>query len=320
MMISVQKFTKENSSAWNEFLSDSKNGLFLFNRSYMGYHEDRFTDHSLVIIKNDKLLALFPANEKEDSIFSHAGLTFGGLITSHEVSAIETLEIFKAICLYFNKLGFKQLLYKAIPPIFHNYPACEDLYALFRLNSTLYRRDISSVIQLDHPICFTESKRRWVNKCIKAGITIREQQDFTGYWELLGIVLQKYGVKPVHSIEEISSLKALFPQNIRLFEAMNNNNELLAGVVIYDYGNTVHTQYLANSSEGRTISALDFINFKLITETFKERKFYSFGISTEKEGQMLNEGLIRQKESMGGRAIVNDFYKILIDENSLSLL
>jgi hypothetical protein len=304
----VLKFDKSKIADWNQFVSDSKNGIFLLNRSYMDYHEDRFKDHSLMIFNNDKLLALLPANEKDEMIYSHAGLTFGGLVMSYNLKAKDLLLIFNAIINYYKGLGFKGWIYKAIPFVFHKYPSQEDLYAIFRFDANLYRRDISSVISLSDPVRFSESKRQSVHKCLQAGVEIVENNNFSDYWQLLQSVLSKFKTTPVHSLKEIHYLKQKFPERIRLFEARQNDN-LLAGVVIYDYGNCVHTQYMANSQEGRKTGALDFINAKLIAD-FKERKYYSFGISTEQEGDYLNEGLIQQKELMGARAVVNDFYKI----------
>jgi hypothetical protein len=106
----------------------------------------------------------------------------------------------------------------------------------------------------------------------------------------------------------------ILPQRIKgSFENGLQQNVLLAGIVIYDYDNVVHIQYMANSQEGRKIGALDFINHKLICEVFSEREYYSFGISTENQGLDLNTGLIQQKEMMGSRGIAIDFYSISLD-------
>jgi hypothetical protein len=308
--MNVLKFEQSKSEEWNQFSSGAKNSLFLFHRSYMDYHKDRFTDHSLMFYNsNNKLLAIFPASEKNDVICSHAGLTFGSLLMPVETRAGDVLDIFDALIQYYKALGFKEIVYKAISYVFHKYPAQEDLYALFHHNATLYRRDISTVVYLPAAIRFSESKRRGIQKCLAAGVEVSENQQFDDYWELLSGVLQKYyDTKPVHSLIEITYLKQHFPGNIRLFEA-RQNGVLLAGTVIYDYGNCVHTQYLANSDEGRKLDALDFINSKLMAG-FKDRQYYSFGICTENEGRLLNKGLIHQKEMMGGRAVCNDFYKI----------
>jgi hypothetical protein len=56
----------------NEF-QKVKNGIFLFDRNYLDYHQDRFIDHSVLILKKNKIVALFPANENETEICSHGG-------------------------------------------------------------------------------------------------------------------------------------------------------------------------------------------------------------------------------------------------------
>jgi hypothetical protein len=275
----------------------------------MDYHRDRFRDHSLVVYKGDKIIALFPANEKKKDIVSHEGLTFGGLIMHFDIKAIDVLEIFQKIIMYYKSSGFENILYKAVPKNYHKYPSEEDLYALFINKAILYRRDISSVVDLGYPIRFSETKRQSITKCQKKGVSVVESKDFSNYWGLLTDVLKKFNTKPVHSLDEINYLKNLFPENIKLYEARMNDC-LLAGVVIYEYNHVVHTQYMANSDKGRIMGVLDFINNNLINEIYKNRKFFSFGISTESDGQILNSGLIQQKEMMGARATTNDFYKI----------
>lgn len=309
MMIAINKYNKPQNKDWDLFVENSKNGIFLFERNYLDYHNDRFIDHSLLVTKNEKIIALFPANENGEEIHSHGGLTFGSLIMSFELKATEVLEIFNLVKEYYSKLGFKKIIYKAIPSVFHKYASEEDLYALFRMDAQLIRRDISSVIDLKHKIRFSETKRQSVTKCLKNNISFSENENFGEYWELLTEVLSKFNTKPVHSLEEITKLKSDFQKNIRLFEA-RDQGKLIAGIVIYDFGKVVHTQYMANSQEGRKIGALDFVNHNLIEEVFKDRDYYSFGISTESQGRELNSGLIQQKEMMGARGIAVDFYAI----------
>ncbi|MFC3561629.1 MBL fold metallo-hydrolase [Pedobacter jamesrossensis] len=301
-------------SKWDEAVQKSKNGVFLFYRDYLDYHKDRFNDHSLVILKAGKICALFPANEKDKEIVSHGGLTFGSLIMSYDVKAVEVLEIFESVIQYYRDKDINKITYKAVPSIFHKYPSEEDLYALFRFNAKLVRRDLSSVVKLDNKIKFSESKKQAVTKCEKLGIEVVENNDLERYWSLLTEVLAKFDTKPVHSLKEITRLQNDFPENIRLFEA-KKGEDLLAGILIYDYQNVVHTQYMANSQEGRKIGALDFINHKLMQEVFSNREYYSFGISTENQGLDLNAGLIQQKEMMGSRGIAIDFYAISLSNN-----
>ena len=309
-MIRINKYTEADKKLWDDFISLSKNGNFLFLRDYMDYHKDRFKDHSFIFWKNDKIIAVLPANEDGKNLVSHGGLTFGGLIMDFSIRIADVLEIFELLCIYCKNSGFQSIIYKVIPFVFCNYPAEEDKYALFKYNAQLIKRDISSVLSLqENKIRFLEGKRQSVAKCEKIGLQIIESNDFSEYWELLNDVLSKFNVKPVHSLQEITYLKSKMPDKIKLYEA-HLNDSLFAGIVIYDYSRVVHTQYMANSTEGRNARALDYMNHVLINHIYADRKYYSWGISTEEGGKTLNTGLISQKEEMGGRGIILDTYKI----------
>src|SRR5690606_16173620 len=91
----VIKYTPSFYNEWNDFIKNSKNGTFLFHRDFMDYHNDRFEDHSLLVFKNEKLVAVLPANKKEGDLHSHQGLTYGGLILTEAVKLNQVVEIFK---------------------------------------------------------------------------------------------------------------------------------------------------------------------------------------------------------------------------------
>lgn len=93
-MIEIHRYTAAYHRDWNDFVSESSNGTFLFLREYMEYHADRFTDYSLLVYDGNKLLALLPANRSGDVLYSHAGLTYGGLI----VTARNTTARFSKSC------------------------------------------------------------------------------------------------------------------------------------------------------------------------------------------------------------------------------
>lgn len=312
MDIEVTRYTTDQKKIWDTFIKDSKNGLFFFERNYMDYHADRFTDHSLIFTRKNQVVAVFPATEIEKEIFSHAGLTYGSLITHKRIKATEVLEIFSVLKNYYNSKGFKKITYKSIPYIFSEFPFQEDLYALFLNNAQLVRRDISSVISLKNRIPLAKSPAKKIKDCSLLDLKVTENKNLDKYWELLSCVLAKHNVKPVHTLEEIQKLAGYFPDNIRLFEVYEKE-QLISGALIFDFGNVVHTQYLANSERGREIGALDYLIISLIENQFKNKEYFSFGISTENQGKILNEGLINQKEMYGGRAVCNDFYEIALN-------
>ena len=66
----------------------------------MDYHSDRFDDYSLVVESEDKWLAVLPANRIGTTLFSHQGLTYGGIVISEKVKLATFLQIFQELLKY----------------------------------------------------------------------------------------------------------------------------------------------------------------------------------------------------------------------------
>ena len=315
--LSVVRYDASHKDEWNAFVKSSKNGTFLFDRGYMDYHSDRFTDCSLMFYKHGKLLAMLPANWRKDegTVQSHGGLTYGGLIVPKEMIAVDALEVFScAIDWMKRQLGAHRWLYKPIPYIYSTLPAEEDLYALFRSGGTLKERGVSSVIDLARKLPMRQSRKSGIIKAQKAGLIVdagNMETDLEAFWDILaGILMSKHKKKPVHTVAELRLLQSRFPDRIRL-HVVRNGQEVVAGALIYDMGHVVHTQYLASSEFGKNNGALDMLLHNLITDVYADRTYFDFGVSTENGGGYLNEGLIFQKEGFGARSVVYDTYEML---------
>ncbi|KZY45813.1 hypothetical protein A3731_32795 [Roseovarius sp. HI0049] len=130
-----------------------------------------------------------------------------------------------------------------------------------------------------------------------------ESTDFAAFWQILSDVLgQRHDARPTHSVEEITRINTLFPEQIRLFGTFEGE-QMRAGIVMFDFGRSVHAQYMASSQAGRDIGALDLVVQGLVNDIFADRDWFSFGISTTDEGRELNVGLSRQKEMFGARSL-----------------
>jgi hypothetical protein len=307
-MLATRPYVAADADAWDALVGRSRNGNLLHRRGYMDYHADRFVDGSLVVERNGEPVAVFPANIDGAQVTSHGGLTYAGLVSSHALRAGSTLAAFEQIGDHYRALGMERVVYKAVPHIFHAYPAEEDLYALHRVGARLTRRDVSSVIALQEPFRFTPGRRRAVDKASRAGIRLQTGGDPAAFHALLADVLHKHDAVPTHSLAELRLLQARFPGQIVLHEA-RFGDALLAGVLAYDFGAVVHTQYLAASEEGRQRNALNLLLAGMIGGAYATRRYFSFGISTARGGRELNEGLVAQKEYFGARAVVHDFYE-----------
>ena len=315
--LQIVRYDASHKDEWNDFVKNSKNGTFLFDRNYMDYHSDRFTDCSLMFYKHGRLLAMLPANwvESEGTVQSHGGLTYGGLIVPKEMIAVDALEVFScAIDWMKRQLGAHRWLYKPIPYIYSTLPAEEDLYALFRSGGTLKERGVSSVIDFSNRLPLRELRKRGCNKAVKAGLKVDVADmgaDLQAFWDILaGILMTKHKKKPVHTVDELRLLQSRFPNQIKL-HVVRDGSEIVAGIMVYDMGHVVHAQYIASSESGKKTGALDLLIHHLITEVYADRTYFDFGVSTENGGSYLNEGLIFQKEGFGARSVVYDTYEIL---------
>ena len=315
-MMKVTHYQPSFKKKWDQFNIEAKNGLFLFMRDYMEYHSDRFIDHSLLFFDNSgKLVALFPANIKDDTLVSHGGLTFGGVISDNRMTTPRMLEIFDSLLEYIKRKKLKKLIYKSIPHIYHSIPAEEDLYATFYYNGTLVKRDVSSTINMAQRIRYSKGRKCSINKALKAGVEVQESFDFKNFMDIAEkVIIERHGVRPIHTSEEILFLASHFPKNIRLFTAHLDNN-MLGGIIMYISNNVAHTQYMATNDIGLDCGALDIIVQYLIENIFNQIRFFDFGISTEDSGKFLNKGLVSQKEMFGARAVVYDTYEILIKKS-----
>lgn len=310
----IRKYNSNYKQLWDDFVRKAKNSHFFFYRDYMEYHSDRFEDFSLLFFDNKgKLIAVLPANIRDNVLYSHQGLTFGGFLIDHKMKTAIMLELFTELKKFLKEKNITKLIYKCIPYIYHKLPAEEDKYALFINEAKLIRRDVTTTIYLTNKIKYQEQRKRAVKKALKNGLVVEKSEDFEQYWKILEKTLQsRHNSKPVHSVEEIIKLFNLFPDNIKLFVA-KKDNRMLAGTVIFENEIIAHTQYLANSDEGRKFGALDFVIDKLINEVYKDKKYFDFGISNENDGKYLNKGLIEWKEGFGARVVAHDFYELRID-------
>lgn len=309
----VDRYAAACKPQWDAFVRKAKNGTFLMLRDYLDYHADRFSDHSLIVRDDEgNPIALLPANEDESTLVSHAGITYAGVISDKAMTTLTMLEVFAELHVYMRRQGLALLRYKTVPHIYHSAPAEEDRHALHVQGARLYRRDVLSVLAHDERLPFSTMRARRVAKARNSGLAVVPTTDFAAYWPLLEENLRSaHDAAPVHSLAEITLLSRRFPDNIRLFVCVEQG-VAVAGVVVYDSGRVARAQYIGSNARGRETGALDLLFCDLIESHFAGRRFFDFGSSQLDGGPALNEGLVRQKEGFGARAIVHDFYDLPI--------
>ena len=316
-------------TAWDEFVRTSKNGTFLIERGFMDYHADRFFDCSVLVFEGENeqdnghispegLMAVFPANwvEEDKTVWSHQGLTYGGLVTALEVTQQEVLEMSQAIIRYYrDRLQARRMVCKPIPYIYSSIPSGEGLYALFRAGARLLARNVATVVPMRNQLRMRTLRQRQAKKALDNGFYIDrlvegDREGLHEYWQLLDqVLMQHHGVHPLHTENEMALLMSRFPREIKLY-LVRHEQRTVAGCVVFVSRQVVHMQYIASGAEGREYGALDLLFRHLINERYKQMEYIDFGTSNEQCGRKLNEGLIFQKEGFGGRAVCYDWYEV----------
>ncbi|SHG35646.1 hypothetical protein SAMN05443549_103375 [Flavobacterium fluvii] len=307
----VRLYQESDYKNWNAFIGKAKNATFLFHRDFMEYHKDRFQDYSLIVLDGEKWVAVLPANVVDDEVFSHQGLTYGGLVYNEKVKLTAVIGIFKSILFFLNDNNIEKLQVKLIPSIYHQKPSEELNYALFLAEARLIRRDSMAVIDLSKKMVIAAGRKEGIVKGEKNKLEVKEVVDFELFWNdiLVPNLAKKHQAKPVHSLREITKLKELFPENIRQFNVYENGI-IVAGTTFFESDEVAHCQYISGKEDKNELGGLDFLHYYLLTEVFNKKRFFDFGTSNENQGRKLNNGLSYWKESFGASTIVHDFYEV----------
>lgn len=284
----------------------------------MEYHSDRFKDHSLLVFNNEKLVAVLPANKVDATLYSHQGLSYGGLVLTSKIKLKEYLGIFKEVLFFLDSKGIKNLLIKELPEFYATLPSQEIAYIAQLTQARITRVDTASVIDYRNRLSLQSNRLEGVKKGQKLELVIKEETDFKNFWNeiLLPNLEKRHQAKPTHSLDEITHLQQNFPKHIRQFNVYKNE-EIVAGATIFETKTTAHVQYISGNEQKQELGSLDFLFNQLIKNTFAHKRYFDFGISNEAQGTQLNAGLSYWKECFGARTMVHRFYSFRTDTYKL---
>lgn len=326
------------SDTWNAFVDSSKNGTFLFKREYIDRHDSELVDCSLLVYLGDyeqeerehalpteELVAVFPANWDEDDrkIYSHSGLTYGGMVVKENITQLEALQCMQTVLQYYERMYMaRTVVIKPIPNIYSSYPNGEEMYSIFRAGGRLCQRVVCSVIGMGNPLKMQSARTRLANKAVESGVYIDRMIE--GDWQCLEEFWQLFE-KMDHSTDDqtncsscddLRRLMETFPREIKLYVA-RKDGRMLSGMIVYVTKKVAHVQYVANSDEGREDGALDLLIRHLINVRYKSIRYFDLGPTTNADGRVLNKAKLQLREDYGGRAVCYDGYEIRLEKQSL---
>lgn len=310
-MIEVKRYKAEFSEIWDDFVSKSKNGTFILKRGFMDYHHDRFLDHSLMIYLDEKLLAVVPAHQKEDILYAHQGLTYGGFVWHKKIKFTQAFDCFKGVMAYAHDQGISTLNLKEIPRIYAQIPSDELDYFLHMAGAQCLKKDVALVIDYQNALGFEKNRREGLNKARRHELRVVCDNNFGGFWNTILIpeLAAKHQAKPVHTLEEIKLLAGRFPQEIKQV-SVYHNDKLVAGTTVFLTPTVVHPQYVMGDGDKNKLGSIDLAYEFIINEFAPGRRYFDFNTSSEADGTLLNSGLLFWKQTCGARSITINQYEI----------
>jgi hypothetical protein len=288
---------------WDALIRESVNGALILFRDYIEYHQDRFAEKSLLIVRGDQVVAAFPAEAEWSAVHSYRGLTFAGPIFHETLDPKWYVTVVRLIVQYYRAEGFSRIFICPMPCLFWKNAGLEAFeHALQDLGGKITTSLLFDAVTL--PFVVKDQARRWGRrKALSAGLTVVRDASVDAFWDevLIPHLQSRHQTSPVHSKDEIRLLRSKFPNLIQLW-AVQQSGKLLAGSVLYLHGRVVHCQYIASTAEGRSVRALDLL-FSTVLETFgNDQKFLSLGTSVNPKTGLRDPGLVRWKESWGAEA------------------
>lgn len=307
----IERYTPQNKELWDEMVKHSRNSTFLLRRGYMEYHSDRFTDCSLIALLNDRSVALLPADIHDGELCSHSGLTYGGwMLPEGKVNGAEMLSLFDAWLNWCRQHDIKAIHYKPLPWIYALQPSQEDLYALWRNGFTQQQILLSSAVCMVSNPGFDYLRRRYLRRVEDMGVQVCTDGDLAEYWDILEECLYaRHDARPVHTLDEMRRLMALFPENI-LLRTVHDDEGMQGGVILYRTATVDHCQYIASTPTARAGRYMPYLFRRLIVDC--RGRFFDFGTSNEQHGRVLNASLLANKFGYGATGVAHTQYSLKI--------
>jgi hypothetical protein len=314
MAITIQAYNSKDRDQWDAFTRRADNAYFLFERGFMEYHSHRYVDNSVLLFDENVLVGVFPANRKEDTVYTHQGLTHGGLVLTERKNIKKLFTYFYALFTYYKTQGIKHIVYKPLPGYLSKSINDIEHFILNMCNAITVKVDTSFVIDYNNEIRIQERRRRSVKKGVTSSAEIRIDNNFDAFWNsiLIPNLMDKYGVAPIHSLEEIHLLHQRFPDKITQANAYINN-EIVAGITLFDFETCIHTQYISSNNYGRDSGAIDTLCNYLIHLFQPVKKHFSLG-TTNNNGKDINIGLYEWKEGWGAKTHAHFHYRLNTEE------
>jgi hypothetical protein len=175
-----------------------------------------------------------------DNLYSHQGLTYGGLVISASTMLFEVIQINQVMLSFLYEQQILKLHLKIIPTIYNNIPSDEMEYISFLLHAKLYRRDAIAILDITNQVEKSRVRKRGIEKGLKNNLVIKEVDDFKIFWnELLipNLKIAKFsGIENEypHTHEDIIFFNKDVFSSLNNYQSKSNSQLSLAKTLIHE--------------------------------------------------------------------------------------
>lgn len=312
----ILKFTEKDHKHWEDFVAHANNGTIFHTLQFLGYHpSDRFQNHHLIVKDRSNIIALFPAVEDNKTIISHQGASYGGFVLKENLGIHTTYLMVEHVVQYFKAKGYKKIILTQPPLIYYNNPNQYIDFALMKNAFTYLKRDVTAVIPLDtaDPLTtFHGDARRSTKKAIREGVRVMISDEFSQFYRILGHNLgMRHNVTPTHSMDELTTLKKIFPHKVILFGAYIKE-KLLGGIVIFIANpRVILAFYISHDDKYQNYRPVNLLLYEVI-KWGRSQGFKYLDLGTFTLNMTPNWGLGRFKEKFSARGFLRDTYTLQV--------
>ncbi len=313
-MLRIRTASPDDRQNWTDFVLRSNNGTIFHLPAFLDYHpEGRFRNEHLVAEDEDgRMVAVIPgALSDRDGVTwfrSYPGASYGGPVFEDDASLSLVESLVDALFDHCRARGYGMVEMTIPPSVYFRRPHNYIDFVLYNHGFTCSKRELTAVIDLrrlgeEIDLAFRESARRGVRKALKSGLRVCEDRDYSRFYPVLADNLKdRHGVRPTHTLEELKRLEELLgSEKIRQFTTVDENGEVLAGMIMF-HANTRVTLafYISHNEKHQSRRPVNLV-YREVIEWARQMGYSHLDLGTFTLNGEVNHGLCRFKESFTAR-------------------
>ncbi len=315
----IQIYNSRFRNAWDAFVHDSNNGTIFHLQRFLTYHgPDKFQFHHIMVMEDDKIVAVLPGRLKDGIFESPIGASYGGIVTG-DIKFSQAMDIVSCLLDYARTRQYREIVLTPAPYIYERNPDQSLEYAMLWQGFNYKTHYISSAISLKTSTETIERFQRTVRNYIRKSLRDDEvhveiNDDYAGFYPIILHNLSRHNVRPTHSLEELLYLKKLFPESIKLFMVYKKKTPVGGSLMFFTNSQVALCFYNMMYYEYAGLHPIHRVLYEVVEySTRNGYKYVDIGVSQDTSAlnpMTPNDSLIAYKETFDAKAVMRNTFAI----------